>query len=62
MTTTPLRIVTSILGLVLVIAVVGIIYLATTDHTIPDVLQNIAVGSMTALGALLVPSRSNPSV
>jgi hypothetical protein len=50
-----------VLGLVLILAVSGIIFLAAaTTSSIPDVLQNIAVGALTALGALLVPSRSQP--
>lgn len=40
----------------LLLAVVGIIYLASTAHTIPDVLQNIAVGALTALAGVLVPT------
>jgi hypothetical protein len=54
----PIRLVAGIIGAVLLVAVVGIIVLAATDHPIPDVLQNVAVGALTAEGALLVPTRS----
>lgn len=46
-----------IIGALALVAVLGIIGLALTDHTVPDVLQNIAVGSLTGLVGLLVPSR-----
>lgn len=49
-----------LIGVLALLAVVGIIGLALTDHAIPDVLQNIAVGSLTGLVGLLVPSRSEP--
>lgn len=52
------RLVILAVALVLIIAVVGIIVLATNGQPIPDVLQNIAVGSLTGLVGLLVPSRS----
>lgn len=53
-----LRLVVSFVGGVFVLSVIGIIALATLDKQIPDVLQNIAVGSMTLLGGLLVPSNA----
>lgn len=56
----PIRLVAMIIGAVLIIAVAGIIVLAATDHAIPDVLQNVAVGALTAEGALLVPTRTPP--
>lgn len=62
MKTTPVRLVIAILGLVLVLAVVGIIYLTTQGTPVPDVLQNVAVGALTALAALLVPARSGPDL
>lgn len=43
-------------GAVLILSVLGIIGLALTGHPIPDVLQNIAVGSLTGLVGLLVPN------
>lgn len=42
----------------LVLAVVGIVALALTDNAIPDVLQNVAVGALTGLVGLLVPTRA----
>ena len=44
------------IGVALLASLLGIIVLATEGHSIPDVLQNLAVGSLTALGALLVPT------
>lgn len=41
------------LGTVLVLGVVGIIVLAALEVAVPDVLSNIAVGALTALGAML---------
>lgn len=49
-----------LVGAVLVLSVAGIIALASglgQGRPIPDVLQNIAVGSLTALVGLLVPTR-----
>jgi hypothetical protein len=61
MNSTPLRLVVGILGLVLVLCVLGIVYMASTgDRPIPDVLQNIAVGSLTGLVGLLVPVKAGP--
>lgn len=46
-----------IVGAALLLSVAVIGYLAgTSDRPIPDVLQNIAVGSLTGLVGLLVPS------
>jgi hypothetical protein len=56
MVSTNLRLVVGFVGGVFLLSVVGIIALATMEKAIPDVLQNIAVGSMTLLGGLLVPS------
>lgn len=42
-----------VVGLALLLAVAGIIVLAVSEHPIPDVLQNIAVGSLTGLLGLL---------
>lgn len=56
----PIRLVAIIIGATLVIAVLLIGLLAYQGRAIPDVLQNIAVGALTAEGALLVPSRTPP--
>lgn len=48
----------SFVGTVLVLSVIGIVALTWGDNPIPDVLQNIAVGSLTGLVGLLVPARS----
>ena len=47
-----------IVGAVLLLAVAGIIALALSDRAIPDVLQNIAVGSLAGMLGLLVPARA----
>lgn len=59
MSATPLRMVVAILGGVLVCCVVGIIVLAARAQTVPDVLQNVAVGALTGLVGVLVPTRTN---
>lgn len=61
MTRSPLTLVVLILGLVLILAVVAISYLAATGHPIPDVLQNIAVGGLTGLVGVLVQPRNTPT-
>lgn len=43
-------------ALALVLAIVGIVALALQGLPIPDVLQNIAVGSLTGLVGLLAPT------
>lgn len=48
---------TYFIGAVLILSVLGIITLASLDKSIPDVLQNIAVGSLTGLVGLLVQKR-----
>jgi len=45
---------------VLVLAVALIGYLAASAAGIPDVLQNIAVGALTALAGVLVRPRDTP--
>lgn len=46
-------------GTAFILSVLGIIIITvTTDKSIPDVLQNISVGSMTGLIGLLVQKRS----
>lgn len=55
----PLRLVVAILGVVLVVSVAGVIGLAVTGIAVPDVLQNIAVGTLTGLVGLLVQTRED---
>lgn len=59
MSVTPLRMVIGFIGAVLLACVVGIVVLSATDHTVPDVLQNVAIGALTGLVGVLVPSRTN---
>lgn len=59
MSATPLRMVIAFIGAVLIACVVGIVVLSATDHGVPDVLQNVAVGALTGLVGVLVPSRTN---
>lgn len=54
----PLDLVIAFIGLVLLMAVALIGILAVRGQPAPDVLQNIAVGSLTGLVGLLVPTRS----
>jgi hypothetical protein len=54
----PIRLVILFVGLTLLGSLAGIIVLASQQHPIPDVLQNVAVGSLTGLVGLLVPSRT----
>lgn len=49
-----LTIVIVFVGGVLVLGLAGIVGLSLTDHAIPDVLQNVTVGALTALVGLLV--------
>ena len=51
------RAVVYFVGFTLLASLVGIVVLATQGQPIPDVLQNIAVGSLTGLVGLLVPAR-----
>lgn len=57
---TDLRYVVYIVGAVLLlsVAIIGAIA-GLTDRPIPDVLQNIAVGSLTGLVGLLVPATND---
>jgi hypothetical protein len=50
---TSLRVVLAFVGSALILSLAGIVFLSSTGHTIPDVLQNIAVGSLTGLVGLL---------
>lgn len=52
-----IRAVVYFVGLTLLASLAGIVLLATQGQPIPDVLQNIAVGSLTGLVGLLVPAR-----
>lgn len=47
----------NLVGIVAVLALVGIVALAVLERSIPDVLQNVAVASLTGLTALLVGRR-----
>ena len=58
MNTTPLRLVIAFVGLTLLGSLAGIVFLAADgSRPIPDVLQNVAVGSLTGLVGLLVPTK-----
>ncbi len=57
---TPLRLVAAGVIVLALVAVLGIIALAWRGQPIPDVLQNVAVGSLTGLVGLLVPVRQPP--
>lgn len=54
---TSTRLVVLAVALALLLAIVGIVVLALQGQPIPDVLQNVAVGSLTGLVGLLVPTR-----
>lgn len=41
-----------------ILSVLGVIVLAIVQHPIPDLLQNVAVGSLTGLVGQLLPSRA----
>ena len=58
MTPNVYRLAVALVGATLMLSVLGIVYLAaTTAGPIPDVLQTIAVGSLTGLvGLLAVPT------
>lgn len=51
-----LQLVVCIMGAALLASIGGIIALSINGNPIPDVLQNIAVGSLTGLGGILVPA------
>jgi len=53
---THYRLAVSLVGAALLLSVLGIVYLASTAQNVPDVLQNVAVGSLTGLVGLLVPA------
>jgi hypothetical protein len=52
-----LKMVVVIVGILGLFSVGGIIALAATGQSVPDVLQNIAVGGLTGLLGLLAPSK-----
>ena len=56
MNVTPIRLLLCFVGLTLLVATGGVILLALNEQAVPDVLQNIAVGALTGLVGLLVPS------
>lgn len=43
-----------------ILSVCGVIALAIVQHPIPDLLQNVAIGSLTGLVGLLVPTSGEP--
>lgn len=47
------RVALLVLGAVLLLDVLGMIYLAAVDNAIPDVLELIAVGALTATAGIL---------
>lgn len=47
----------TLVGLVAILALLGIVALAVLERSIPDVLQNLSVASLTGLTALLVGRR-----
>lgn len=57
-----LKYVLIILGAALLIGIGGIIALAATASSVPDVLQNVVVGCLTALAGLLVQDKPNSVV
>ena len=56
----PIRLVIVFMGTALLTCVILIGMLSYQGRGIPDVLQNIAVGSLASLGTLLVPTRTPP--
>lgn len=57
---TTIRIVTVSLAALAVASLAGIVFLSATSHPIPDVLQNVVIGAMSALAALLASTKSEP--
>lgn len=55
---TSTRLVVLAVAAALLLAISGIIGLAALDQAVPDVLQNVAVGALTGLVGLLVPTRA----
>ncbi len=63
MTVTPKNAIMSVIyivGLIALVAVGGIIWLASTHTHVPDVLPTVAVGALTAETALLATTRTTP--
>lgn len=56
MSTSTTRIAVIVLGLVLLLTVIGVIALALNHQDVPDLLKTLAVGDLTGLLGLLVPS------
>ena len=54
---TNIRMVIGFVGATLLVCVAGILWLAGTGNTVPDILQNIASGALAGLIGLLVPAR-----
>lgn len=57
---TTIRLVTVSLAVLAVASLAGIVFLSATSHPIPDVLQNVVIGAMSALAALLASTKSEP--
>lgn len=51
----------TMLGSLALLSCAGVIVLAALEHPIPGILESLAVGSMTAVGALLARSGSGDS-
>lgn len=56
---TATRLVVLIVGTALLAGLAGIIVLSARGTAVPDVLQNVTIGSLTLLGGLLVPRDSD---
>lgn len=56
-----IRVVLAFVGAALILSLAGIVVLAARGDSIPDVLQNIAVGSLTGLVGLLKNTSDTPS-
>lgn len=54
---TLLYLVVIILGIFGMVSISGVLYLAAVGRAAPDLLQNVAVGSVTALAAILPGAR-----
>lgn len=48
--------VVAVVGLTLLGGLLGVVLLAVNGQPVPDVLQNVTIGSLTLLGGLLVPT------
>lgn len=57
MNVSVLKMVVFIIGMVILTAMVGVIYLIAQERQVPGTLETIAVASLTGLLGLLAPSR-----